>query len=354
MKASSVFLRNIVLTVFLMSANDCAAKEDYIAYHKAILHCERAFLFDNDIPKALSEYRKVVASYKKPFAKDCLVALQLACYSGDKEAASFFLQKAFSRGLDWAALGQSVWISKMLAENAMLKSSAEAAYSGLHAQFLESVDKGLRQQVIDMKNLDDSLKAIYNGKPREEFERLKVAHRRAVDSNTVILAQLTNKYGFLGDNRIGFLDYGFDFTAYGGGNVEEVKAEYCYQMRSLVDQLYFHQGCCYFMAPAALDKALHDGEVTPGMYAMIYEWAHDDVNSGRPEMNLCQDMHSQQEKMYRYGRYLVQPSTPGFDTAKVNRYRDEISLASVEHAVRKSAYAKEHNMRLFFGMFNFY
>jgi len=85
----------ILLSVICLPGGSCifakTEEGDYIDYNKSIVKCEEQFLFQNSIRKALESYRSVFVEYNKPYAKDCFIALQLACSINDTAIASFFL-----------------------------------------------------------------------------------------------------------------------------------------------------------------------------------------------------------------------------------------------------------------------
>jgi hypothetical protein len=339
-------LSKIVLFLCVLAVQSASAKENYLEYHQKIIACERLFLFENNVPSALAAYKEIFDDYKKPFAKDCFIALQLACNSSDGQMVEYCLKKAFERGLEMEAMQSSKTIVRYFSEHPDMEAKATRLYNRGHADFMRSINKELRAEVIRMKTMDDSFKARYNGQPREVYNRLKPEHGAVVDSNTLNLARLIKKHGFLGDNVIGLMDYGF-------GSDPAVRREHRYQVRSLVDQLFFHHGCAYFMLEEELVAALQTGEIHPSMYAMIYEWAHKDLKERRPELALCSPEGKTQSKYYN-NCLVIKPWEQHKDTAAVNRYRAEIALAPLDHVARKQAYEKETGLKLLFGMFNFY
>ncbi len=323
------------------------AQPDYIQYHKEILKCEQRFLYDDHIPKALEEYRAVFERYPKPFAKDCFIAVQLACFIGDKAGAEYFFHRAFQRGVCWYAMMRAPSVKKILDADRVYKDRIELLYKQEYPLFCRTINYRLRDTLIRMKRLDDSLKSLITGTKGEELQKREKRHRDAIEANTRKLMELTDRHGFLGDNVVGLMD-----NTIPGLERYYDDPRYIYGLRSLVDQLYYHHSCCYFMAPGRLQEALRNGEILPAMYASIYEWAYLDLKEKRPELTLCGPVGEQCE------HYNICPVLPDSEKSKniaeVNRYRLAIGLAPVDHYERRKKFQKETGVRLLYGMFDIY
>lgn len=340
-------LRYWLLALLVFFFNYISAKENYIQYHKDIIGCEREFLFNANIPASIQAYKSVFKKYKKPFAKDCFIALQLACKIEDRESATFFFREAFKNGMEWGAISRSKAITHMLDKDAAFKSVVTSCYKEDSAIFGKTLNVDLRNEVFAMKQRDDSFKMRAQGFAYNDPVRIQRhnEHRAVVDSNTLRIAELTKKYSFLGDRLVGYM---FRKEEHYRPEGSVVLNNY---MSTLIDQLYYHHGCCYFMTEKELEKSLEEGGILPSMYASIYEWAYKDLKEGRLEMSLCKSGNTNQQKYYNICP-VIRPWDRHKDATFVNKCREEIGLASVEHYTRKKEYEKETGMVLFFGMFS--
>lgn len=339
-------MRSLLLSCLLLAVLSAAAKENYIDYHREIIHCEEQFLYQNDIKLALRSYRQVFDKYRHPFAKDCLTALQLAASIKDRDGATYFFGKAFDAGVDIAVAERSVWIGNLLQEDANYSTQIAKLYEQKHKAYLRTLNMPLRNAIISMKNMDDSMKMRCQGLPRESEVRLQrhAAYIELLKANVLTLVAMVKKHGFPGDRVVGLMDYAVE-----GADVKD----YCYSLRSLADQLFVHHSCSYLMLQDELLQAVRYGTMQPAMYGTIYEWAYKDINEGREELTLCKPVGTTQQAHYNICP-VIPPWQRYTDTVLVNKCRAEIGMTSLQHQQAKEVYEKEHNMRLLYGMFNCY
>ena len=348
----------LICCVALIIANRChgspTANENYLVYHERIIKCEEEFLFRNNISAALDCYRKVFSDFEKPFAKDCFIALQLACYINDTAKARFFFEKAFKRGVMWMAVDLSPVVKQFLIERPDFKKQIGEQYPLYKAEWERGLNMNLRATVVNMKRRDVSAKI-----KSDHFERNSIDAYKAdseyidiLDDNAIQLVRLTRQYGFLGDNVIGLTERNLLSDS---NNIDK---EACYSLRSLVDQLFLHQCCCFFLLQPELKQALIDGEISPPMYALIYEWAYEGVRDrlpsfrrGHPPNKVCAPLPERQAEFYNVNPHLAVKVS---DTALVAKFRRRISLPSEEHIRRKKAFEKNEMIKLFFGAFDVY
>jgi hypothetical protein len=340
-------MRGLFLSVFMLLSLGTIARENYILYHKEILRCEQQFLYFDHITAALKDYKAVFEKYKKPFAKDCFIALQLACYANDKNSAEYFFKQSFRNGVSWAAVILSPPVKMMLDADPVFNRKIEIIYKQEYPLYSKSINYPLRQKILKMKHIDDSLKARLTGTKGQEYIKRRKVYDDLLDSNTIEVARLTRQYGFLSDRMIGVAD----------NTIKEIEKfandyRYIYALRSLIDQLYFHHACRYFSNPDKLRAALEEGELLPAMYACIYEWAFLDLREGRKELALCTPVAEQCEF------YNICPVMRFWnvekDTALVDRCRAAIGMASIDHYKRRRNFQKETGVRLLYGTFDIY
>ncbi len=327
---------------FLLFSISAHAQDDYIMYNKQILRCEQQFLYLDNIKEGLKGYKKVFQKYSRPYAKDCFVALQLACLVGDTQEVEYFARLAFRRGVNWTGITYSQIINKFLNSNGHFHQKIKSIYDVEHLKFMESLNNEVRKIIIRMAHTDDSVKWSLNGMKGSEFTKQNKAYQELLDSNAVRIAKLTAQYGYLGFNKIGFADFPVK-------NHEEVHPKTCFLLVPIIDQLYYHHACCYFKNPEKLREALQAGEITPATYASIYEWAFLDLKEKRPEIRLCQPALVQTEyyNICPVMRFWQKNS----DSILVNKCRSAIGLASTAHFNKRKAFEKETGVKLLFGHF---
>jgi len=336
-------VRVVTVCLFLLLSSVVSpATENYIMYHKEILKCEQQFLYFGSIKKGISEYKIVFKKYSKPFAKDCFIALQLACMTGDTQDVEYFSRLAFRRGVSWTGAMYSPIVRKMFDANKFFNKKIEAIYAIEHTRFSGSLNSEARKAVMYMAHKDDSVKWSLDGLKGEEYKKKNKTYIDLLDSNTMNVVRLTAKYGFLGCNKIGFGDFLVK-------NHEEMYPYICFLLVPLIDQLYYHHACCYFMHPERLREALIDGDITPATYASIYEWAFLDLKEKRPETALCHPI-AEQTEYYNICPVLKfwQKNT---DSVFVNKCRFAIGLASANHFAKRKEFEKETGVKLLFGHF---
>ncbi len=338
-----IYAKVATISIFcLLNCFVTSAQENYVMYNKEILRCEQQFLYLDNIKDAINGYKKVFQRYSKPFAKDCFVALQLACLAGDTQEVEYFARIAFRRGLSWTGLTYSQVVSKFLSSNGHFNQKIKSIFDAENEKFTGSLNKEVRTSIIKMAHKDDSVKWSLNCLKGSEFKRVNKAYQDVLDSNAVQIAQLTAKYGYLGCNKIGFADFPVK-------NHEEVYAKTCFQLVPLIDQLYYHHSCCYFSNPQELRDALVNGDITPSTYASIYEWAFLDLKEKRPEVKLCHPVAEQTE--YYNICPIMKSWQKNNDSILVNKCRFAIGMPSTAHFEKRKAFEKETGVKLLFGHF---
>lgn len=166
-------MRILFAFIFILITHLVSAGENYIQYHKDIVRCEEHFIFKNDVAAAIDAYKKVFTNYKKPFAKDCFIALQLATVVKDKAGFEFFACKGFENGMVWGALERSLVVKNYLSTDDVMAERLRCHYERDSIKFWKAIDKGLRAEMFAMKNADDSLKMKGQGMGINDPERIK-------------------------------------------------------------------------------------------------------------------------------------------------------------------------------------
>lgn len=339
-------MKHLFVSLFLLCQFTASARVDYRQYHREVTRCEALFLFQNDTAGAVRSYARLFAEYR-PFAKDCFIALQLAALLGDKVSADNLFPVAFRAGLTWEAVMQSEVITRLLNADAVLLEKAKNSYSTNYKAFEADINKEYRQQVIRWKTSDDSMKMRMQGFPPGDAtgKARFIEYQQLLEKNVLEMKEMIRKHGFPSERQVGYMDYALD-----GG--EEQRMEYCYSLRLLPDQLFFHHGCAFFLSMEELDSALISGDILPAAYAAIYEWAYKAQREGRLPASLCVPRAPQ--SWYFNICPVIPPWERQKDVDVVNNSRYNIGLSSLEHESRKKEVEKKTGLKLFFGMFGLY
>lgn len=327
--------------------------ENYMSYHQGIIRCEEQFLYHNSIRKALNGYRELFNEYRKPFAKDCFIALQLVCSIADTANAEYFFLRAFERGVNWTAVETAPAIKSFFETRQGYKEAMLAQYPEYRKKWLGSINNTVRLQITALRKRDVAAKLRTNHLERNSDEEYTAIdqYNRVLDSNAVDIVKLTKRYGFLGDNVIGF----YEGLKADSGILDK---DDCYSISSIIDNQFFHHHCLYFLLKTEMDTALANGEISPAMYAMIYEWAYSELERKptgiriHPRSKLCVPKPEKRTSFYKIAPLFS--SVMMDDTEQINRDRARIGLPSVAHTRKKRAYEKEEKIRLFFGTFSTY
>jgi hypothetical protein len=344
---------NLLLLILFLSSFDAKAVEHYLDYHHGIIRCEELFLKGNT-RLALAGYQNLFTEYSKPFAKDCFIAVQLSCTTTDTAATSYFFSKAFERGVTWTAITSSPVITEYFEKRPAFLARIQRDYQPRRNKWEHGINYNLQSVIIGMKRRDDKVKWKMNflNTSSSAFYKRAEEYAAVVDSNAAELLRLTKRYGFLGDNILGFVESWLIRDSV------DARKRASYGLYSFVDQLFFHQNCLYILLRPELRKALDEGEISPAMYALIHDWARNwaltypttpSFRKDLPESKICKP--TLPDNLYFGLRGF--PLSPK-DIPYVDSCRTCIGLASIAHVQRKKEFEKSHELKLFFGSNDLY
>lgn len=126
---------------------------------------------------------------------------------------------------------------------------------------------------------------------------------------------------------------------------------------------FLHNPCGYQLLKKELMQAVVEGELHPRDYALIYEWSYFNLKRKNTfdtlETNMglaitCYSIKTEcsiDQQQYHYNIH-IDPADYSEDTAYVNKCRDMIGIASLQHDARKKAFEKKYGFKLFFGVFS--
>src|SRR5690606_15779742 len=201
-----------------------------------------------------------------PFARDCFIALQLACSKNDTSYARFFFYKSFFSGVTWSTIQQSEHILTLLGRNTKYHHSIYEEYKKIRKQYLQGINFPLRAHYQSLVLKDYCYHGI-----RQFWE-----HKETSDSlyaaitleNVNSLVALTKEYGLKFERSTGIRDQTLD--VYGSNDLD-------LQLTPQHIVLFLHNGCAYFHLKNELIEAIKNGELHPRIYALIYEFAIQDM-----------------------------------------------------------------------------
>lgn len=346
-------MRRIILFILLLFSVDARAtahSTDYIEYHKHIIVAEQQFLYYNTPSGAIKKYKEVFERWDRPFAKDCYIALQLACMMKDKESAEYFLRKCAETGVEWGTFMVSDYIMDMLRDTDLSTKVADV-YKAKRADYLAGIDTAYQGVVYCMFKKENELRSIAGGEGKRAHNLLS-DWLKLEDSNMYALVKMIKKKGFPGESRVGYYYYKQADNYSGEMPKQDNYSNTKIYLSSHIATMFFHQRCGYQLLKEELMKAVEQGELHPREYALIYEWSHgyfmkphwDDT------FHVYDCRSGEWEKKYNF-YFRFNPEFENKDRNKVNKDRLEIGISTLDHDERKKKYAQENRLFLFFGMF---
>ena len=145
------FLKVILFILFIFQKMNAIA--DYRIYHKNIQKAERFIFMDQKVEEGLKIYCQTFQEFDFVFAGDCVTALQIALYKGDKNQSLFFAEKAFKQGVTLYFLNKidyikqnKLWISAQV--------ELQKAYKLSRQKYLHQIDTSMLHKVIEWYALD--------------------------------------------------------------------------------------------------------------------------------------------------------------------------------------------------------
>lgn len=308
--------------------------KNYIQYHQEIIQAEKYFL-DGQPKLAIKEYKKIFTSWPKPFAKDCFIALQVACMINDTSSAYGFFIKCFETGVLWETVCKAPLTSEVLNNNSKYKSRISGEYEQYRRIYQKSLDTLYRQQILSMIEHE-----YYFRRRSDNNETITAEWMRVEDSNMAELVKIIPIKGFPGEKRIGIRDDQLQ--------IDKDLSESILMLSSIPAHMFYHNRCGYQFLKNELMKAVENGELHPREYALMYEWSH--VYFIRKNWDDKYHHYTCVNDVWekRYNIYL-EPLYYSKDIAKVNMHRAEIGICSIEHDRRKRAFMRENRILLYSG-----
>lgn len=343
---------SVIIMLFLSCNIYGQERVNYIDYHKQIIVAEQQFLYYDNLNAAFEQYKKTFDKWDKPFAKDCFIALQLACMVSDTGRAIYFFQKCFEQGVEWNTVMVSPHVEVMFNSDLVYKKRIQQLYDKCRPAYLKTIDTAYRNIIVDMYEHEKRLRVKANAKDSDKQDMSE--WMRVEDSNMYELIPMIKERGFPGERRIGYAYYNQindnnkQLTLQSGrADLERIRIF----LSSHVCVLFYHHRCGYQMLKDELLQAVKEGLLHPREYALVYEWSHAYFMSKHWDDDYHEYKCESDNWSKRYNFY-INPMYHSTDIKLVNKHRIEIGIGSVNQDEKKRAYAKQNQLFLFFGRQN--
>lgn len=333
----ALLLYLFICPIFLKAQNNV----NYIDYHKQIIIAEQFFLYNNS-KAALKKYKQIFDEWEQPFAKDCYIAAQLACMAKDTSNATYFFKKCFENGVEWNTLLASRAVSMLFAEDVSYKRHVASFFDEYYKKYTERIDTVYNAIIYNMYKHEYGLRAIaeHSRNDHDKFARWM----QVEDSNMYELVDIIREKGFPGEKRIGMCYYNqLD------NNRDRSLTRIFLSCNAAT--LFFHHRCGYELLKEQLMQAVKDGELHPREYGLIYEWSHA-YFSRKNWDDEYHDFKCERSPWDKHYNLYLQPMFYSKDIDRVNKDREEIGISSIAHDAKKTQYAKDNELFLWFGGFN--
>jgi hypothetical protein len=322
----------------------CYANIDYVDYSKEIVNAERMFL-GNNFSGSITQYRSIFNKYPKAYLKDVFIATEIACLAHDKDDAMYFLEIAFRKGLHIKAIMMTEVINKYLYRSDEQKNKIDKIYEIARAIYLSSIDFNYRNQILLLMRRDDYYKLIPNNWRTSTYRDSLDA--KILNQNLADMICLIDNFGYPGESKIGIVDPSLDFYC---------DDAFYLRLCSFIDILFYHNICSFQLLMDKCNKALHEGDLDPKIYSLMYEWSYFGFKYYRnvsinKYINSC--TCNLDSMKYNYNVYL-DPKVYNPNIKFVDSCRANIGIASTKQEENKKEFEKQYNVKLFFGTFSKY
>ncbi|MDX9909159.1 MAG: hypothetical protein RBS23_06830 [Mariniphaga sp.] len=327
----------IFMTASLMA--NCQ-NNNYYTYHDYINKAEVFYFLNNNVDSSLYYYRKAFADFKYVFAKDPLIASQIAFYNN--KPYEEFLIKGFEVGLRIEHLSEiklfNPTYNKLKVDKPLL-----AEYNNGRQVYLKSIDFSYRLQMSKEYIADQK------DKSKSNYDKLKFDRMGK-------LLNLIHSNGFPGAKKIGIDDNNM-FSEIGKPefDADSVFKKYGKELRYLrLDEdilsakfimvILFHNICAYRELENIVDELISKGEVHPREIGFLYD---NMFVTGKNANLYCKrpDPDAGAFKLNPYWNYLDIDSSE----AKVDSLRKNWHIVPLSVDQAKKYYETEFGFKLTFG-----
>jgi hypothetical protein len=303
-------IKKTLLVFSLILSLNIYSQGSYINYHKQIIYAEELFVHSN-FRGSLASYISIFDQNNFYFLKDCINALQIACYLKDKKTAELLFQKAYLKGLKHDKLKNYYYINDYLLFNNI---NPDIQFKEFNLTYIEGIDFSLRAELNILKKTNEAyiFASRFNKKfPTEE----KLISTR--NENWKRFINWIRVNGYPSEHNIGIADEEMDLI-----KTKRIAED-------MVEQLYNNNVELYFCTKDKLEEALKIGNLCPRKFAQYYEnayWAKEKTQLNVKYMDICDA--PVKSKFYNTIDNNINNS---FNINLVDNDRFEIGLGTLKH-----------------------
>ena len=313
---------------------------NYYEYHDLINKAEVLYFIENDIDSSLYYYRKAFTDFDYVFAKDPLIASQIAFYNN--KPFEEFLIKGFEVGLKIEHLS-GIELFNPIYSQLKANKSLMTEYESRRHSYISSIDFSYRllmskEFIADQKD-----------KRKSNYAQIKFAKMSKI-------LRLIHANGFPGAKVIGIDDNAM-FSEIGKPefDADSVFKKYGKELKYLqLDEdilsakfimvILFHNVCSFRELESIVDELIAKGEVHPREIGFLYDHM---ITSGRNVKFYCKrpDYDAGAFKLNPYWNYL----NINCPEAKVDSLRKSWHIVPLAVDEAKKYYESEFGFKLTFG-----
>lgn len=375
---------------FILLACKINAKDtNYFHYHSLVNQAETNFFLHENIDSAIYLYKKAFKEFDFVFAKDCIMAAQIAVYAKRNNNAVLFINKGFEEGITIEIL-QPIKVFNNFLKDKNIISQLKINYPILHKKYLARINVNMLRKITDAFFIDEINKNwAYNTNNRNISDSINI-------NNLYLIDTLTRQIGMPGEKLIGLdnnnllkdLCYenedglyriqhrdkekdGYKATGYEKTLIGIYTAKTGEVAQNKVYIILLHHPCTFFYLKNLWEDAIKKGEIHPRDVAALYDWAYGPPGNSGWRTNKLFDCCTIVQKIYPnyfyncfFAKYyeMQNSKTIGYgnqnvfipltDTKETNEMRRAMYMVDYEVDLAKNKYQKEYEFKIRFGEFS--
>jgi len=308
------------MTIGLKSNTYIPIADDYTIYHQQVNYAEHLFL-SGSVDSSIALYKKTFKEFGFVFAKDCIVAAQIAAYSNESESALYFIHRALLQGVKIICLKDIPILDIYLAKADKWKHIGEV-YDSLHTQYLRSIDFKKKMKYVSYYLEEQNAKN--NGSI--DYTAIVYANYSSIKKETLAL-------GFPGDKVLGIDDESYEPESEDG----RLSCE-----NTLIT--LYHYPCSFTEMKELLLPEIKKGNIHPRDYAYISEFEHRLFVNNHNRFPQCNPSGN-------YSNYKIDwfKSYTEDEIKTIYDMRSKIYICSFQQDLQKKEMEEKHNFKFFFG-----
>ena len=198
------FLVAMFFMFFVQNAN--AKDANYFHYHNLINRAETNFFLHENVDSAIYLYKKAFKNFDFVFAKDCIMAAQIAVYAKRNDDAVLFINKGFEQGIIIEMLQPIKVFTNFLKDEKILQ-QLKTNYPLLHKKYLARINVNMLRK-ITVAYYNDELNKVYSESYHPPYGNYINGEYKEnpVLENKVLAKQLYDNYVDIRINNVNMID----------------------------------------------------------------------------------------------------------------------------------------------------